>query len=463
MLVSLAILFYKLDSWKISGDFLVGQKAMKSSSIPRSPLPPWQDGYLDIHHILHGSSVATFITYPDGTTMLIDTGDVDMAWYRRSALKAKKGWRQRLRAIGPWPDSSKSTAGWVVAYVYHFWPRPYETGEERELDYVLASHFHRDHIGDKYGKDGAPQEQARRPGATYTRTGLPYVGDEIRFRTLIDRDYPWYNFPRPLMFGAAVPNYVNFLNYTQTNLSTTVERFDVGSRTQFRMKQAPTSTIARRRYGHFVVRNIKSNDKYSRALPDDQKVHSIPGKLLDSKGRHDENEVSTAIVMEYGKFKYYTGGDQEYHDKIDYPKGIPKKELDFDAVTPTSDAAGKVDVAIMNHHGHGVRPMYRDVMDPKVVILQGWCSDQPPDQPMAMLVGKRKSGDFRHFFATFLYESRMQELDPKLVKAFLSVLGHVVVRVHPVREEDGRQPYYVYVLDAHRMVKDMFGPYYAER
>jgi hypothetical protein len=36
----------------------------------------WNEGYLDIHHILTGSGDCAFVVMPDGTTMLVDAGDI---------------------------------------------------------------------------------------------------------------------------------------------------------------------------------------------------------------------------------------------------------------------------------------------------------------------------------------------------------------------------------------------------
>ena len=40
----------------------------------------WQTGYLDIHHIATDRGDATFVIAPDGTTLLIDAGDVGNGW-----------------------------------------------------------------------------------------------------------------------------------------------------------------------------------------------------------------------------------------------------------------------------------------------------------------------------------------------------------------------------------------------
>jgi len=50
--------------------FLLAQRAGQ-------PLPAWQEGYLDIHHINTGHGDAAFYIFPDGTTMLLDVGEMD--------------------------------------------------------------------------------------------------------------------------------------------------------------------------------------------------------------------------------------------------------------------------------------------------------------------------------------------------------------------------------------------------
>ena len=41
-----------------------------------APLPDWQEGLLDIHAVNTGRGECTFIIYPDGTTLLVDAGDL---------------------------------------------------------------------------------------------------------------------------------------------------------------------------------------------------------------------------------------------------------------------------------------------------------------------------------------------------------------------------------------------------
>ena len=40
-------------------------------------LPPWTEGVLDLHHISTGRGDAAFYIFPDGSTMLLDAGEMD--------------------------------------------------------------------------------------------------------------------------------------------------------------------------------------------------------------------------------------------------------------------------------------------------------------------------------------------------------------------------------------------------
>ena len=52
-------------------------------------LAPWREGYLDIHQISTGRGNATFMILPDGTTMMVDMGDLgDTSHFRQEVMPA---------------------------------------------------------------------------------------------------------------------------------------------------------------------------------------------------------------------------------------------------------------------------------------------------------------------------------------------------------------------------------------
>ena len=209
---------------------------------------------------------------------------------------------------------------------------------------------------------------------------------------------------------------------------TSVERFEVASSDQLRMvKKGSTAG--------FAIKNIKANNEVAEVdrTGNLKGKRTIPGTVLKGEGDWDENALSTAIVIEYDSFRYYEGGDTS--------------DQAMDSVNPTAQATGPVDVATLNHHGHGVTELFAQLVDPKVAILQVWCSDQPPSQSMRIL-GAEGTGIGREIFATDLFSERSADLQAQgLLGNLRSSGGHVVVRVYPKRGERAIQTYEVFVLD----------------
>ena len=122
-------------------------------------LPDWQAGYLDFHSIATGQGESTFMMMPDGTTMLVDAGDVGELWTKVHL-----------------PDSSKTPGEWIAHYVRHF-SRPLKSSGK--VDYFLLTHFHSDHVGSEL-----------KPGSGYFD-----VLKSVSFDRIIDRGWPSYDFP----------------------------------------------------------------------------------------------------------------------------------------------------------------------------------------------------------------------------------------------------------------------------
>ena len=100
-------------------------------TIEKSYVDDWQEGYMDIHQISTGRGNVAWLILPDGTTMLVDMGDLGKDNYSQEIMEPK-------------PSGSKSPAQWVAQYIKHF-SEPLENGTK--IDYAFMTHFHGDHIG----------------------------------------------------------------------------------------------------------------------------------------------------------------------------------------------------------------------------------------------------------------------------------------------------------------------------
>ena len=196
-------------------------------------LPDWQAGYLDIHQISTGRGNSAFLILPDGTTMLIDAGD----------LGVSRGPQEIMR---PMPNDSLRPAEWIVRYVSHF-AAPLKNGGA--IDYALMTHFDNDHIG-----DNGPLA-VEREGLDYKLTGISHVADLLPIHKLIDRDYPDYTYPNEQLYAKEhVKNYRRFVKAREA-AGGLIEGFKVGSNEQFRLLKDAKA------YPHFEIRNIVGNGK----------------------------------------------------------------------------------------------------------------------------------------------------------------------------------------------------------
>ena len=140
------------------------------------PLPSWTDGTLDLHHINTGLGDSAFYILPDGTTMLVDAGEMDRTGERVHSA----------RNAPPRPNDSRPPYEWVADYIEQMCPGL------TQIDYAYLTHFHSDHMGCL----SEVSEEAE--NGAYKLVGLVGVGDRILFDRLVDRDYPTYDYPLSL-------------------------------------------------------------------------------------------------------------------------------------------------------------------------------------------------------------------------------------------------------------------------
>lgn len=404
---------------------------------PGKPLPPWQKGFLDLHHINTGRGNAAYYIFPDGTTMLFDAGEEDPSDPRTFSA--------RNSAIHP--NNKRLPYEWIVYYIKKMAPHK----DNIHLDYAAISHFHDDHFGSWY-HDAPPSSKGK-----YVLTGITGVGDNIPIQHLIDRGYPQYNYPVRMdsfifKFSKGDDAYLrtihNYFLFTQTQ---TARGFEVaqcvaGSITQIRMQYNGKD------YPEFYVRNLKSNGKIWTGKDSSVFEYFPPVDPADSKTWPDENSLSLAFAIHYGPFTYYSGGDCA--GNVSYGEPWWK-----DVETPVAKALGEVDVATMDHHGNrnAVSEFQVKTLKPRVWIGQSWSSDHPGHEVLIRATTPFLYDGPRDLFATNMLEANKLVIGSLIDQSYKSTQGHILVRVLP-----GGKEYYVIILDDSKEdmpVKNVFGPY----
>lgn len=351
-------------------------------------LPDWQEGYLDFHSIATGQGESTFIKMPDGTTMLIDAGDVGEAWTKVHL-----------------PDSSKTPGEWIAHYVRHFNKR---SADPSRLDYFLLSHFHDDHLGSH-----------NKPGSGYFD-----VLKTVSFDRIIDRGWPDYDFPSREAITKVCPAMDQYIPTVRKQVAdgAVAEQFKVGSRKQIRLLNDP------KKYD-FEVYNIAANavrhsGKGTKTVPMWPKGYDVT--------KYDENVFSCAFTVRYGKFKYYLGGDLS--------GARSEKQRARDCETQIAPLVGPVTVMKANHHGQvdGGMPVFLWTLRPDVIVVQ--CSEYGhPKTPTAQRYLDPVYPGRRDIYITGDISRR--DLKEEIWSTF-KPYGHVVVRVY-----EGGERYQVFVLD----------------
>lgn len=394
-------------------------------------LPDWSPGYLDIHHINTGRGDAAFFIFPDGTTMLFDSGDLD--------TRHAENWRP-LKIVEARPDDSKTAGGWIVHYIRQVMPgdRP------AKLNYALISHFHSDHYG-------ALTESSRRSdNGAYFLTGITEVGDLIPIETLVDRYDPGY--PEPAQVRDSYQqqdtyrNYLEFIEYHRAHGKLQRQPLDPGSNQQI------TLQYARSAYPGFSVRNVKANSIIWTGEGDETFEYFKAEDMLTGNMHFNENPLSLAVKINYGNFDYFTGGDMTGAQELGEPYW-------FDVETPVAEAVGEVDVLTLNHHGNrdATNANFLKALRPRVIVQQSWISDHPGGEVVHRMISRYLYPDPRDLFATNMLEEIKTAVGPWLTNAYKSMQGHIVVRVLP-----GGKEYFVYILDDSSELPSVsvrYGPY----
>lgn len=350
--------------------------------------PDWKPGFLDIHHIATGRGNCTLIIMPDGTTMVVDAGDLgDSTQFSQKILPAM-------------PSSELRPAEWQARYIQNVTA---PIGRNGHIDYLLFTHFDEDHLGIPYA--GAPVRNG------YCLTGVTHLCNLLTVDKIVDRGYPRYDFPYPGVLDSTrndlFDNYRLFLGEKSME-GLAVEGFQVGSVSQFRELNRP--------HPDFRIINIYASGKIFR----DGRVMAVdaPAETFD------ENNCSCAIVVEYGRFRYHISGDI---------CGVVE-----DAV---GEAEGHVTGMLADHHSYsgGMSREFLAATAPEVVTIPSWDFYHPqPEQLRNMLDAGCK------VYSTGMVDTNLERLGED--GAEMSGHGHILVRA------DASGSYTVYVGDPFRVL-----------
>ncbi len=332
-------------------------------------LSEWKEGYMDIHQISTGRGNAAFLQLPDGTTMLVDMGDLGAS--TKDIMPAM-------------PSNTFTPAEWVAKYIDNF-------AEGTKLDYCLITHYHNDHIGnfDELAKD-SPKG--------YKLQGITKLAELVEIDKVVDRSWPNYTGLGTTNYENGLSNYSAFMTLRDQE-SKSNEKFEVGSKSQFVLLKDPTA------YPNFSVRNVVGNLEYWTGTGEQTEKAAFTSE--------DENEYSCGIRISYGKFNWFSAGD------------IKKTDLE----SAVAKACGPTEAVVCNHHAYSdamwdnfVRTMKADAW-----IVPVWDYYHPQTKPLERMLSQDLYEGARMVFSAGLMEANRIRLgeNGEQIKA-----GHIVVRVY---------------------------------
>ncbi|MGA7342269.1 MAG: MBL fold metallo-hydrolase [Terracidiphilus sp.] len=381
-------------------------------------LPGWEPGILEIHHIDTGRGNSALVLAPDGTTLLIDAGEAHGD--------------ERLMAPAR-PDASMRAGQWIGRYV----ERQLQRIGQSSLSVMLLTHLHGDHVGEVAASSPPSQR------GSYRLTGAADVAELVDVREMIDRGWPDYSYPAPPRDATAL-NYIA-LARSQAQLGTRVQRAQAGSASQLALRFRPGL------YPQFQARVLAVNGNVWTGAGDAARPLFPPLAGLSGEALPSENMCCIAFRLQFGKFRYFTGGDLT----CDTAYGrFPWHDIE----TPVAQAAGPVSVAVADHHGYfdACGPAAVRALRPRVWVIPTWHASHPAMNVLANLFSTDLYAGDRSVFAVNMTPEALMTTD-RFSSRLMSSDGHVVVRV-PL-DGDSFTVYVVNARDERGIVEKKFGPF----
>ena len=384
-----------------------GDMGVKHAATSRTPGAwpaerAWRKGHYQVHYIYTGRSECMFHIFPDGTSMLLDCGD-SMRFFQTPAEV-------------PLPSSPSVRAGEFAAkYILRVNPK----GDK--VDYLHLSHYHEDHGGgERY--HGGPLGKSSL--GEFNLCGIADAARFLKFGRAVDRAWPKFGDPLDVLKTSrdGTPRQMRALYaHLAETQGTKIERFGIGSREQFR----PGDAAACR---DFKVFNLCANGRFVR--PDGTVRDLYANRVKAGVKTLNENGMSCGLIVEYGKFRYFTAGD--FSDGWKHADGVRHNIEDA-----LGEAVGRVHVAKINHHGH--HSMYPGLV--KALKARVWtnCSlDQQhcTDDTMCRLADRSLYAGARLMLPTYMPLNRPQlpvgrGYLPDVARCVIDQPCHVVLDVPP--------------------------------
>ncbi len=375
--------------------------AIAAAAQTGAPLAAWTPGTLDIHQISTGRGNAALLILPDGTTLLVDAGAV----------------ADGIADADPHPNGSRTSGDWIARYIRRHLPAGIT-----DLDYALITHFHGDHMGQVTAS--SPFDRTH----SYRLTGITEVAETLSIHTLLDRGFPDYSYPAPLADESAA-NYRRFIE-ARRGSGMTVERFRPGSAAQITLRHEAG------KYPAFEIRNIIANGEVWTGASDETRQLFPPVQSLAAADLPTENMCSLGLRVQYGLFRYFTGGDLPGLADPGFPA--------WHSVEPAIAAViGRVDVHVVNQHGsmEEESEAFLRELQSTVLIVPSWAPSHPAPDVLKRIINSRLAPSPRYVLATDLRDSARTVIGPRATQ-LSGPPGHVIVRVEP-----GGSRYRIFVLD----------------
>jgi len=372
------------------GSFFSGCLAERAET---TRCPRWRPGEMEIHFIHTGAGEQTFFVFPDGTTMLLDCGDV--ARTRKPAY---------AESIPLRPSGERAPGEWVRRYLERLTDR-------RTVDYLMVTHWHNDHV-----------------------LGIPDVARSFRFGTFLCHQRSGERFRYRYGVDPASEAFATEWLPKACAEGLSDCPFEVGALNQIALRH----DAAHRYDGLFEIRNIAANGVVwdgASAMRDCAAEHV----RATGKNQISENTLSAAIRIRYGRFSCFFGGD--IGCDLTAADG---KRYSYEGLV--GSVVGPVDVCKANHHGYwdSMKEPFVRAVRPRVYLSSSWSPNQINDRNLPIMASRELYPGDRTFFVGFLPDEKRRDYAGRpFMKDMAPFQGHQVVKVSP-----GGETYEVFVLDA---------------